>query len=339
MDCLKATAMSVAIWALSLFYSVQVLFYIVVQFFRKPHSMFWVVKKRPYPPQCLQKHDYGVNKLITVNGVKLHYVENGDPNKPLMVFVHGFPEFWFSWRYQLKEFAKDYWVVAVDMRGYGESDKPKELNAYQVPEMVKDIKELVTALGRKKFTLVAHDWGAVICWDFLSQHMDMLDKYIFMDAPSRGVAHKLMMSTKEQFKMSWYIFFFKMPKFPEFFVRMNDLKMFDVSFGKCCTPEEVEAYKYTFAKKGALTPPINYYRANFTASAKRNVRPPKDIPHVPGLYLLGENDLFISKATGPLLQKQFNNLEFKIVQGAGHFVQQDKPDLVNQIMREFLARK
>lgn len=67
MDCLKATAMSVAIWALSLFYSVQVLFYIVVQFFRKPHSMFWVVKKRPYPPQCLQKHDYGVNKLITVN--------------------------------------------------------------------------------------------------------------------------------------------------------------------------------------------------------------------------------------------------------------------------------
>ena len=57
--------------------------------------------------------------------------------------------------------------------------------------------------GRKKFTLVAHDWGAVICWDFLSQHMDMLDKYIFMDAPSRGVAHKLMMSTKEQFKMSW----------------------------------------------------------------------------------------------------------------------------------------
>lgn len=330
---------AVVIWALCLFYSARILFYIAVQFFTKPHSKFWVVKKRPYPPQCLQKHDYGVNKLITVNGVKLHYVEKGDPSKPLMLLVHGFPEFWFSWRYQLKEFSKDYWVVAVDMRGYGESDKPADLNAYRVSNMVQDIRELVTALGRKKFTLVAHDWGAVICWDFIAQHMDMLDKYIMMDAPSRGVARKLMMSTKEQFKMSWYVFFFQMPKLPEFFIRMNDLKMFEVSLGKYCTPEEVEAFKYTFSHKGALTPPINYYRANFTDSSMRAPKPPKDIPHVPGLYLLGEKDLYISKATGPLLQERFNNLEFKIVQGAGHFVQQDKPDLVNEIMREFLGKK
>ncbi|XP_062535182.1 epoxide hydrolase 1-like [Armigeres subalbatus] len=339
MASLKLTLMSLAIWTLSLFYSVQVLFFVAVQFFRKPHSKLWVVKKRPYPPQCLQKHDCGVDKLITVNGVKLHYVENGDPSKPLMVFVHGFPEFWFSWRYQLKEFAKDYWVVAVDMRGYGDSDKPQELDAYQVPVMVQDIKELVTALGRKKFTLVAHDWGAVVAWDFLSQHMDMLEKYIFMDAPSRRVAHKLITSTKEQFKMSWYMFFFQMPKLPELFVRMNDLKMLDIALGKFCSPEELEAYKYTFSKKGALTPPINYYRANLSPNAKRNIRPPTDIPHVPGLYLLGEKDLFISKASAPLLQEQFNNLEYKIVPGGGHFVQQDKPELVNQIMREFLAKK
>ncbi|XP_065090945.1 epoxide hydrolase 1-like [Ochlerotatus camptorhynchus] len=338
MSLLKVTFGAIA-WSLSLFYSIRVLFFIAVQFFTKPHSKFWVVKKRPYPPQCLQKHDYGVSQFITVNGVKLHYVENGDPSKPLMIFVHGFPEFWFSWRYQLKEFSKDYWVIAVDMRGYGESDKPKDLSAYQVSNMVQDIKELVIALGRKKFTLVAHDWGAAICWEFVSQHMDMLDKYIMMDAPSRGVARKLIFSSKEQFKMSWYMFFFQMPKLPEFFIRMNDLKTFEMALGKHCTPEEVEAFKYTFSKKGALTPPINYYRANFASTSKWTPNPPKDIPHVPGLYLLGENDLYISKATGEMLQKRFNNLEFKIIPGTGHFVQQENPDMVNKLMREFLEKK
>lgn len=156
------------------------------------------------------------------------------------------------------------------------------------------------------------------------------------------------------------MFFFQMPKLPEFFVRMNDLKTFDVALGKFSTPEEVEAYKYTFSKKGdvlilflyqnrkfmnkfydisgAITPPINYYRANF-ATSKWTPKPAKDIQPVPGLYLLGEEDLFISKKTGELLQKSFNNLEFKFVPGAGHFAQQDKPDLVNKLMREFLEKK
>ncbi|XP_055535709.1 epoxide hydrolase 1-like [Wyeomyia smithii] len=333
----KAALQIVITKLLCLYYTVQVLLFIVVQFFTKPHAKFWVVKKRPYPPQCLQKHDYGVSKYITANGIKFHYVENGDPSKPLMLFVHGYPEFWFSWRHQLKEFSKDYWVVAVDMRGYGDSDKPKGVEPYRIENMVRDIKELVTELGRKKFTLVAHDWGAVIGWDFVAQHMDMLDKYILMDAPSRQVFRKLMMTDKTQFKMSWYTFFFQMPNIPEFFIRMNDLQMFDVVFKKHNTPEEVEAYKYTFGRKGALTEPINYYRANIGSPVK-SVRPPTDVPHVPGLYLIGEKDKFISQKSGPLLEKEFNNLQYKMVPGVDHFLQQDNPTLVNSIMREFLEK-
>ncbi|XP_055628634.1 epoxide hydrolase 3-like [Toxorhynchites rutilus septentrionalis] len=337
-SCAVATLQLVISWMLCLYYSAQIVLLIVFEFFTKPHSKFWVTKKRPYPPQCLQKHDYGTSKYITVNGVKLHYVENGDSSKPLMLLVHGFPEFWFSWRHQLNEFAKDYWVIAVDMRGYGDSDKPEGLEAYRIENMVQDIRELVITLGRKKFTLVAHDWGAVIGWEFVARHMDMLDKYIMMDAPSKQVIRKAIISSRTQFKMSWYTFFFQMPKLPEFFVRMNDIAMFDKVFRHHCNAEEVEAYKYTFAKKGALTPPINYYRAN-RAPRSSSVCPPADVSSVPGLYLLGELDMYISKETGSMMQKQFEKLEFRIVPGADHFLQQHKPVLVNQLMREFLEKK
>uniref|UniRef100_A0A8D8G3S9 Epoxide hydrolase 1 n=2 Tax=Culex pipiens TaxID=7175 RepID=A0A8D8G3S9_CULPI len=189
--------------------------------------------------------------------------------------------------------------------------------------------------GRKKFTLVAHDWGAVIGWEFLATHMDMVDKYILMDAPSRRVVRKLLLTNKTQFKMSWYVFFYQMPKLPEFFMRMSDLKLFEMVFRKHCNDEELEAFKYTFAKKGALTYPINYYRANFGTRVQSS-RPPADVPHAPGLYLLGEHDAYISKETGPLMQKEYNNLSFKIVPGVDHFLQQHNPTLVNQVMREFL---
>lgn len=331
----RDVAQKIAVWVLCLFYSAQIVLMIVVMFFKKPHSKFWVVKKRPYAPQCLVKHEYGVSKYATVNGVKLHYVENGDPSKPLMLFIHGYPEFWFSWRHQLKEFSKDYWVVAVDMRGYGDSEKPKQLEAYEITQLIRDVRELVTTLGRKKFTLVAHDWGAVIGWEFLATHMDMVDKYILMDAPSRRVVRKLLLTNKTQFKMSWYVFFYQMPKLPEFFMRMSDLKLFEMVFRKHCNDEELEAFKYTFAKKGALTYPINYYRANFGTRVQSS-RPPADVPHAPGLYLLGEHDAYISKETGPLMQKEYNNLSFKIVPGVDHFLQQHNPTLVNRVMREFL---
>uniref|UniRef100_A0A182N2Y7 Apyrase n=1 Tax=Anopheles dirus TaxID=7168 RepID=A0A182N2Y7_9DIPT len=136
-------------YALCLFYSARVLFGILVLFVTKPHTKFWVTKDRPVPPACLRNHDYGVDKYQNANGIKIHYVENGDHSKPLMVLVHGFPEFWFSWRHQLKEFSKDYWVVALDMRGYGDTEKPQYRYAYRMDNMTEDIRCLVRALGKR----------------------------------------------------------------------------------------------------------------------------------------------------------------------------------------------
>lgn len=120
-----------------------------------------------------------------------------------MVFVHGFPEFWYSWRHQMKEFSKDYWCVAVDMRGYNESDKPKGTASYMIDIITNDIRELVRLLGAEKFTLVCHDWGAVIGWNYICKHMDSIEKYIMIGAPSMKVASHQISSSWRQFRMSW----------------------------------------------------------------------------------------------------------------------------------------
>ena len=137
-----------------------------------------------------------------MNGVQLHYVEAGGTTdeaggrRPLMVLCHGFPEFWFVWRHQLEHFSRaGYRVVALDIRGYGESEKPVGLDKFHIMEFVNDIKALVEQLGEEKFTLVGHDWGGAICWTFAAFFPQMLDNLIICNCPHM-IAIRWMMKTK-----------------------------------------------------------------------------------------------------------------------------------------------
>lgn len=170
--------------------------------------------------------------------------------------------------------------------------------------------------------------------------MDTIDKYIMMDGPPSPVWNKAIISDWGQFRSSWYVFFFQAPFIPEFGFRMFDLKQLksicNNKYSNAFNEEDLEAFKYTFGKPGALTPPLNYYRANANPFMKKQIfKKPTDF--APGLYLLGEKDIFISKNSGPESQKLFKNLEFKIVKGVHHFIQQEDPVLVNNLMREFLV--
>lgn len=224
------------------------------------------------------------------------------------------------------------------MRGYGDSDKPSGLRPYHIKHMTEDIRCLIKGLGHDKCTLVCHDWGAVIGWNFVSHHMDMVDKYVMMGAPSGEVWRKIMVSSWEQFRKSWYVFFFQMPYMPEFTLSLRDYDSLRAigsnKFSSTFTEEDLEAYKYTFAKKNALTAPMNYYRMNLEFFGERSR--PKISKYAPGLFILGEKDLYISQESGAMLKKQFENLRFETVQGANHFVQQDAPEQTNQLIREFL---
>ena len=146
------------------------------------------VKDRRVPPACLLDPQYGRHHYVKINGVRLHYVEAGgdteeDKRKPLMLFCHGFPEFWFVWRHQIKYFKNNFRVIAIDNRGYGESEKPRELEKYHVKELADDIKGLVEMLGVTKFTLVGHDWGGAVCWTFASLYPHMLDNLVLCNCP------------------------------------------------------------------------------------------------------------------------------------------------------------
>lgn len=255
-----------------------------------------------------------------------------------MLFVHGFPEFWYSWRHQITEFSTDYRTVAIDMRGYGDSEKPAGLRPYLVPTLVADLKALIEALGYKSCTFVCHDWGAIVGWQFVQQHMDMIDKYVMMGSPSSGVWRRNLTTSPEQFLKSWYVMYLQMPWLPEFVASLHDYRVLKTigaggSVKRICE-EELEAYKYTFSQPGAFTPPINYYRANLRVFG--GLPQTKVDKWSPGLFLLGENDKYISQKTGPQQQLRNGNLRFETVPGANHFVQQDAPEAVNALMRSFL---
>lgn len=184
--------------------------------------------------------------------------------------------------------------------------------------------------------MVAHDWGAVVGFRYVMRHMDTLERYVMIGGPPSEVWQKLVTSNVKQFLMSWYVFFFQMPFLPEFSTRLRDLAVFKVMKHK--TEEESEVYKYVFSKEGALTGPINYYRA-----AVKLLFPDPPLPRpsffVPGLFLLGESDKYISRDSGKMAQRRYQNLEFGFIKGGNHFAQQHAPEETNRLIRDFLEKK
>ena len=162
------------------------------------------------------------SEFAEVNNIKLHYVKAGPEDGKLIVFLHGFPQFWYMWRDQLLEFSKDYLAVAPDMRGYNTSSKPEEIEQYQPQHMVEDLRALVEDhFGRKKFILVGHDWGGVVAYPFASTHPDLVEKLIIINAPHPNVFGRLLSKNKDQQSSSQYVLLFRSKK-AEGFLSDND---------------------------------------------------------------------------------------------------------------------
>lgn len=304
-------------------------------------SEFFEVKERRIPPKCLTDAQYGRHSFIKLKDVKLHYVENGDRSKPLMLFVHGFPEFWFSWRHQMKHFASTHWVVAIDMRGYGDSDKPGKRSDYKIEKLVQDVVDVVHGLNRDSCILVCHDWGGVVGWGVTAHFPKVVSKLIVMNCPHPATFGKKLTSSVGQFLKSWYIFLFQVPWIAEWVISVNDLGMFNRIFidgnkKQNVTPDELEAFKYTFSGRGAFTPPINYYRQNIPLFLANDESAPFPLIQTPTLFIWGENDHALSRDFPELAKPFVPNLTIKYIPKGDHFIQQDKPAEVNAIMREFL---
>lgn len=275
--------------------------------------------------------------FITTNKVKLHYVTQGEG--PLMLMLHGFPEFWYSWRHQIPEFAQAYKVVAVDLRGYNESDKPKELSAYSIKELILDVKGLIEGLGYDECVLVGHDWGGFIAWNFAYCYPQMLSKLIVLNLP-HPTKFKQGLGTIQQLLKSWYIFFFQLPLLPELYLQADDYRIVGEAFTKMAinkntfSEADLNAYKDAAAKRGALTAMVNYYRNLFPSLFA--TQQTQGLLNVPTLMIWGENDLALGQELTYGTEEYVRDFQIRYIPNCSHWVQQERPELVNQYIWEFL---
>ncbi len=272
--------------------------------------------------------------------LRLHYATAGNGNK-LVVLLHGFPEFWYSWRHQLVALSNEYTVVAPDLRGYNLSDKPQKVSDYAIDHLVGDVVGLIRHFGREKAAVIGHDWGASIAWAVALKKPEVLWKLGALQVPPIPIWKRN--QTMKQFFASWYMFFFQLPTLPEFIFRQNDYAMLAKALREStATPgvfsdEEIAEYKKAWAQPGAATAMLNYYRANI---AKRmfgkNEMPPKI--NIPTLFIYGEKDKAILPGTvagvGDMIAGPYTEHR---IQNSGHWVQQEARDEVTNVLRNFLA--
>jgi epoxide hydrolase 4 len=283
---------------------------------------------------CLDNWEHN---FIDTNGIRLHYVRQGSGK--LMLMLHGFPEFWYSWRHQISEFSRDYQVVAVDLRGYNLSDKPDRPEAYQMPEFIADVQGLIRGLGYEDCILVAHDWGGAIAWNFAYAHPEMVEKLIVLNIPHPAKFAAGLQTTRQLLK-SWYIFAFQIPWLPEFLLQLNDYQAIKNAFlgmaiDKTAFSEaDLNAYRDAAAQPGALTAMINYYRGAFGLFSSK--RSQWGILEVPTLTIWGENDTALGKELTYGTDGYVRNWQVKYIPNCSHWVQQEQPALVNRYIKEFI---
>lgn len=276
---------------------------------------------------------------IATNGIHLHAVSQGEG--PLMLMLHGFPEFWYSWRQQIPAFATDHKVVAIDLRGYNQSDKPTGLDAYRMSELVQDVRGVIQALGYQSCTLVGHDWGGAIAWNFAASYPAMVDRLIVMNLP-HPAKFAAGLRTPQQLLRSWYIFAFQLPFLPELLLGAFHGRLVAKTLQATAvdpttfSAADLATYRQAATQPGALTAMINYYRANLRHRGWSD----RDWPtlEMPTLLIWGEADVALGKELTLGTEAYVRDLTIRYIPDCSHWVQQECPDLVNQFMREFLER-
>jgi len=296
--------------------------------------------------QPMIKHDYA-----EVNGVRLHYATAGH-GKKLIVFLHGFPEFWYEWKNQLLEFGKDYTAVAPDMRGYNLSAKPAEVDQYQVKYLIEDVRALAEKLGHKKFILVAHDWGGAVAWAYAIAHPETLEKLVIINAPHPGVFARELKENPAQQKASGYMLMFRSPQAEQTLSANNYAALVQVVLGEglkngTFTEADKEAYIAAWSQPGALTGGLNYYRAARvgppTEGQKEGASFATSFPSlnvkVPTLVIWGEKDTALLTGNLVGLDQYVPQLTIKRIPEGSHWVIHEKPELINGYIREFINAK
>lgn len=301
----------------------------------------------PRPAPLERREDGFLHRVVDVGQVRLHVAEARPEGMeaevsdaaPLVVFLHGFPELWWSWRRQLDAMAKaGVWAVAPDMRGYNESDKPRGTSAYEVEKLAGDVAGLIRALGRAKAIVVGHDWGAMVAWAFANEYPEMLERLAILNVP-----HPLVMMRglrrPAQLKKSWYIFFFQLPLLPERLMARGDFAMIRKMFREDGFPDDdIERYVAALRVPGVVPAALAYYRASMRRVLTGRVPKMRAIDQ-DVLVIWGDQDRALGSEMAEPPKRFVPRARVVHIPDATHWVQNAAPERVNELLLDFVAKR
>jgi pimeloyl-ACP methyl ester carboxylesterase len=281
-------------------------------------------------PDDLEKrviHGYATSTA----GVRIHYAALGDPQKPLVIMIHGFPDFWYTWRHQMTALSGDYYTVAIDQRGYNLSDKPSGVEQYDMKLLVDDVAAVIRAVGRERGIVVGHDWGGAVAWAVAMMRPEVVEKLIILNLPHMRGLRRELATNQEQARNSQYARNFQQP-----------------DAAKALTPEGLASWvtdpaaraKYVEAfRRSDAEAMLAYYKQNYPREPYTPDTSPLVKVKAPVLVIHGLGDRFLlSGALNDTWQWVEKDLTITTIPGVGHFVQHEATEMVNRTIRMWLAR-
>ncbi len=274
---------------------------------------------------------------ISVNGVSLHVIQAGPVEGPLLILLHGFPEFWYSWQQYIQPLVEaGYRVWVPDQRGYNLSSKPQEIDAYTLDTLAQDIIGLMEVAGRDQARIIGHDWGGTVAWWLAMHAPHRVERAVIINSVHPLVWMQSLHSNHAQFFRSWYLRFFQVPRLPEAVLRRNQwaalaAALTGSSHQGAFTEEDLAVYRAAWNQPGAITGMLNWYRAILRQKLKES----DGRVQVPVELIWGAQD----RAAGVELAHQSVALcdqgHLELIEEATHWVHHEQPERVEQVIQRF----
>ena len=272
--------------------------------------------------------------------IELHAVASGPLDGPVVVLLHGFPEFWYSWRQQIEPLSSaGFRVIVPDQRGYNKSSKPRGAASYALSQLTSDVLAIADQLGQDRIFLAGHDWGAAVAWCVALLHPRRVAKLATLNVPHPSVMRRYLNTNRRQLRRNWYMFFFQLPWLPEAAFSAFDFRFGVRSLVRSSLPgtfsaEDLAQYRTAWSQPGALTAMINWYRAAFRYRTKF----PDSTVHVPTRILWGERDAFLLSAMAHDSLRYCDSAELYTLANASHWLQHEEPARVSELLIDFFRK-